>query len=138
MTNTTDKLGAIRAALDGNRIMVYGDALSTPRVAKLPGLLPVTGKLPPGTRHMRLNVESIVTLRNAGARANRELLEAAKRLIATQRYIEAQKQGKDTGPLRPIPLKPDITPFAHQVRAYNIVLALFGYPTNGGDVNEHV
>ncbi|MDL2205383.1 DEAD/DEAH box helicase [Eubacteriales bacterium OttesenSCG-928-N13] len=120
----------IRAALDGTHILVTADAESAEIAATLPGIRR-TAKMAPCTWHMPLSAESIDQLRGAGARASPELIAEAKRLLATRRYVEAQKQTAHVEPLRPLPLKPGVQLYTHQIKMANIALALMGYSENG-------
>lgn len=124
----------MRATLDDARILVTADADGAEIAAALPGVTR-TAKMPPCTWHMALNAESIDRLREAGARASPELIAEAKRLLATRHYVEAQKQAAHVEPLRPIPVKEGTQLYNHQIKAYNIALALYGYsPAEGGGV----
>lgn len=124
----------IRADLDGSRILVCADAEGAPIAAALPGATR-TPKMPPLTWHMLLNAESVALLRGVHARASAELIAAAKALLERQRYVEEQKRPGPAEPLRPIPVKPGVQLYNHQIKAYNIVLALYGYkPAQGGGV----
>lgn len=82
--------------------------------------------------------DAVLDLQRAGvalsARLRSYLIYAGK----TREYVETQK----TSPARPemmfpMPLKPEFVPYDHQVRAYNISLALLlylhGWDEEGGD-----
>ena len=49
-----------------------------------------------------------------------------------QRFVESQKTVWTACPIHPIPIKPEYHLYTHQVRAYNIALALMGYDPEGG------
>lgn len=49
-----------------------------------------------------------------------------------QQYVAAQKTAHTVSPIRPIPIKPSYQLYTHQVKAYNIALALMGYDPEGG------
>lgn len=56
-----------------------------------------------------------------------ELAEYAGRLKRIQRYIEKTKLSEGAvEPLQPVPIKKPYSLYNHQVKAYNIALALFG------------
>jgi len=60
--------------------------------------------------------------------------ERASELAWSQvyRYVESQKTAWTVCPINPIPIKPEYHLYTHQVRAYNIALALMGYDPEGG------
>lgn len=72
--------------------------------------------------------DAVMDLQKAGvtlsARLRSYLIYAGK----TQTYVETQKTSQARpGPMFPMPLKPEVKPYDHQVRAYNISLALLLY-----------
>lgn len=116
----------IRAILEERQIIISADAEHASIVAALPSAVRVP-KSPAGTYAMPFNNESIALLHGIGTRASRELVTEAARLLEAQRYIEAQKQPGAAVPLQPIPVKDDVQLYNHQIKGYNIALALFGY-----------
>ena len=126
--------GMIHARLssNGDCIIVTADPEAAPVVAKLPGVTR-SAKMLPFTWRMALNSESIAQLRRVGARADRTLIDIAKRIITIRKFIEKQKALSEVEPIAMIPLKPGVVMYAHQIKGYNIVLSLFGYPMRGGD-----
>lgn len=118
----------IRADLRDGAILVASDELSAPIVAKLAGATR-TARMPPLTWRMPLTLDSVAMLRGASARASPALIAEAKRMLAIQKYIDEQKQTAAAEPLAPIPVNDGCKLFDHQVRAFNIALALMGYET---------
>ena len=55
---------------------------------------------------------------------------------SVQRYVEAQKTAWTVSPVRPIPIKSAYQLYTHQVKAYNIALALMGYDPEGGTKHD--
>lgn len=77
-------------------------------------------------------------LRDAGAEISAELIEYEQQRQRVHAYVERLKQTISAQPLMPIPVRQGVTLYNHQIKAYNIALALFGYALSGGDVHEHV
>lgn len=116
----------IRARIEDGRIVAQADADGAAIMIKMPGATR-SARMPPRTWSMALSGENIDALRAVGARASPELVAEAKRIMNTRRYIEQQKVATHVEPMKPMPLKPSIHPYQHQIKAYNIALALFGY-----------
>lgn len=74
-----------------------------------------------------LTLDSYEELRMQRVPLSPELEEYAGRLKRIQRYIEHVKvQDGPVEPLQPIPIKAPYSLYNHQIKAYNIALALFG------------
>lgn len=106
------------------RIIVRGQAQELRYVNMIPGakhrstepawILPAT-------------LDSCEELRSQRIPFSEELEAWAERLKRIQRYIEAVKLKEgDVMPLQPVPIKQPYSLYRHQVKAYNIALALFG------------
>lgn len=116
----------IRATLDGSKILVSADVDDAPKVAKLYGITR-TARMAAFTCYMPLNEDSIWALRSIGTKASRELINEAKRIMDVRAFVSAQKDASHIEPIRPVPIRPDVQLYAHQIKGYNIMLALFGY-----------
>lgn len=84
--------------------------------------------MPPRTWRMALTLENVAALRDAQAVFTAELAKKSDRLERLQAFVEAQKTAENVEPIAEIPLKPGCKLFQHQIKAYNISLALLGYP----------
>lgn len=67
-------------------------------------------------------------LRAAGVRLSARIVSYLQNAARVRAYVERQKtQPARPEPMFPMPLKPEYQPYDHQVRAYNIALALMLY-----------
>lgn len=68
-------------------------------------------------------------LRRSGVQLSKQLLSYLRYAARTADYVNAQKTQRATPAplLGPMPIKPAYKPYGHQVRAYNISLALLLY-----------
>jgi hypothetical protein len=122
----------IRATIaPGGGIRIASDPESALVAAKLPGATR-SPKMPIRQWNMPLTIESINILRGVGAGFTPEILAEVKRIVRVHEFIERQKLAKTVEPIAPIPLKPGIRLYQHQVQAVNIALALFGYEVPNG------
>lgn len=126
----------IKASLEGRTITITADPESAATVTRIQGISR-TAKMPPLTWHLPFTLENVAQLRAARALASPGLIQAVKDAAAAARYVEHIKTVQVVEPIRPAPVKPGVTLYQHQIRAFNIALSLFGYkPTSmkGGDV----
>ena len=79
-----------------------------------------------GSWTMPASLDSCVELRKHGVAFSETLTAIEGRLAKIQRYIEGVKKAKTVEPLQPIPIKAPYSLYQHQIKAYNIALALFG------------
>ena len=107
------------ADLDGNVIRVTGSSAGFTRI--------------PGARRkgeaweMPATLDTCTELKLLRVPFTNELSDFGNRLYKVQRYIEHVKlQTDNVEPLQPIPIKAPYSLYQHQVKAYNIALALFG------------
>ena len=116
----------IKASLDGQTITITADPDSAATVTRIQGITR-TAKMPPLTWHLPFNLDNVAQLRAVKAMASPGLVQAVKDAATSARYVEQMKTAKTVEPMRPVPVKPGVTLYQHQVRAYNIALSLFGY-----------
>ncbi len=110
-----------------NKILVSGQAAELLHISRIPGakraevnggyvsyLLPAT-------------LDSCTALKNEKIPFTDELSDFGNRLFRIQKYIEQVKlQEGNVCPLQPVPIKAPYKLYQHQIKAYNIALALFG------------
>ena len=78
------------------------------------------------TWSMPATLDTCVELRKHRVIFSETLTAIEGRLAKIQRYIEGVKKAQTVDPLQPIPIKAPYTLYQHQIKAYNITLALFG------------
>lgn len=121
----------IRATLKGKTVFLEakdnGDALM---IKNLPSATRTT-KMPPLTWMMPLTFETVDALRTQRIPVSKDLAEAARAMLAARRYVNRMKDAELVEPARPIPIKEGFKLFNHQVKAFNIALALYGYDMGG-------
>ncbi len=106
--------------------MITSDADSAAAVTKIQGISR-TRQMPPFTWSLPFTLENVSQLRAVRALASPGLIQAVKDAAAAARYVERMKTAQDVVPMQPVPVKPGVTLYQHQIRAYNIALSLFGY-----------
>lgn len=111
-------------ATGGIRILASPD--SALFAASLPGATR-NAKMPIRQWNMPFTQESIGVLRDAEAQFTPELEAEAARTERVHAFVERQKTAEKVAPIAEIPLAPGCQMFEHQVKAYNITLALLGY-----------
>ena len=121
----------MRATVKGKTVFLEGkdngDALM---VKNLPNATR-TNKMPPLTWFMPLTFETVDTLRMQRIPVSQELAVQARSMLAARRYIDRMKAAEMVEPAKPIPIKEGFKLFNHQVKAFNIALALYGYDMGG-------
>lgn len=73
-----------------------------------------------------LALNSVTELRRNRAAMSPELEALAAKLELIDKYVAHIKKQEHVDPLQPVPIKAPYALFQHQVKAYNIALALFG------------
>lgn len=83
-----------------------------------------------------LALNSVSELKRRKAALSPDLAQAARRLETIDKYVLHVKNQEHVEPLQPVPIKAPYTLYQHQIKAYNIALALFGRGARkrGGDV----
>lgn len=133
----------IRAELKGDTIFLSAERESAIYIQRIRGAFR-TSKMPPLTWALKLTCDAIDDLRREKVLVSPELAQKARSMLAARKYVDEQKAADKVEPMKPIPIKADYSLFNHQVKAFNIALALFGYDTEstdsakGGDVHVHV
>lgn len=121
----------MRATVKGRTIFLEGrdngDALM---IKNLPNATR-TNKMPPLTWFMPLTFETIDALRTHRIPVSPELGEQARAMLAARRYVDRMKAAETVTPAREIPIRDGFKLFNHQVKAFNIALALYGYDMRG-------
>ena len=121
----------IRAELKNNTIWLSADKDSAVHIQRLRGASR-TNKMPPLTWRMPLTYDTIYELRREKIPVSAALAERAKQMLKARKYVDRQKAADVVTPMRPIPIKEGFSLFNHQVKAFNIALALFGYDEEEG------
>lgn len=104
------------------RITVSGRSAETRYISRIPG-----AKIQKdGTYRLPLTLDSCDELTAQRIPLSPELEAAAARLRKIQHYIDQVKIRQEVTPLQPIPIKKPYHLYQHQVKAFNIALALFG------------
>lgn len=107
------------ASIKNNRIEIDGH---TTGFLRIPG-----AKCAANRWTMPLTLDTCAELKKLGVAFSDELREFANKQFLIQRYINQMKNStRDVEPLQPIPIKAPYSLYQHQVKAYNITLALFG------------
>lgn len=104
-------------------VIVTGEAAALRYVNRIPG----AKRRLDGTWHIPLTLDTCDELASQRIPMSDDLAACAERLRKVQRYIEQIKVKEgEVEPLQPIPIKKPYHLYQHQVKAYNIALALFG------------
>lgn len=133
----------IQAELKGSMIFLSADRDSAIYIQRIRGAFR-TSKMPPLTWALPLTYDAIDDLRREKVLVSPALAQKARSMLAARKYVDEQKAAEKVEPMKPIPIKADYSLFNHQVKAFNIALALFGYDTQrsdsaeGGDAHVHV
>ena len=117
----------VKAFFDGDEVRLTAEPSDIPTIKRLRSAYR-TNRMPPLTWVMPLTFDSVEELRREKIPCNSELAKRAQAMLAAHRFVDAQKAADKVEPIRPIPIKEGFTLFNHQVKAFNIALALFGYP----------
>lgn len=87
----------------------------------------------PGARRVRdlawtmpATLDSCAELRKHKVEFSEQLAACESHLTKVNKYIEAVKRKEKVEPLHPVPIKAPYSLYQHQIKAYNIALALFG------------
>lgn len=75
---------------------------------------------------MPATLDTCLELRKHGVEFSEQLAACEAHLTKVNKYIEAIKRKDKVEPLQPVPIKAPYTLYQHQIKAYNIALALFG------------
>lgn len=119
----------VKAFLDGGSVRLTAEPSEIPTIKRLRSASR-TNRMPPLTWVMPLTFDSVEELRREKIPCNSELAKRAQAMLAAHRFVDAQKAADKVEPIRPIPIKEGFSLFNHQVKAFNIALALFG--SDGG------
>ena len=125
----------VKAFLDGGSVRLTAEPSDIPTIKRLRSASR-TNRMPPLTWVMPLTFDAVEELRREKIPCNSELAKRAQAMLAAHRFVDAQKAADKVEPIRPIPIKEGFSLFNHQVKAFNIALALFGYDTEGASTNE--
>jgi hypothetical protein len=73
-----------------------------------------------------LSIDTCSALKHHGVLFTADLETYFERGMKVRRYIEHQKTADVVEPLQPIPIKAPYSLYMHQIKGFNIALALFG------------
>lgn len=79
-----------------------------------------------GIWEMPATLDTCSALKNLKVDFSEGLSDFGNKQWRIQRYIEHVKLSEKVEPLQPIPIKAPYSLYQHQIKAYNIALALFG------------
>lgn len=89
-------------------------------------------KMPKDTWSIPFAVETVRELRRLHALCAPEIVRWARGVNTAQKYIKRLKiEDEPCAPLAELPVRAGVNMYAHQIKAFNIALALFGYPIGG-------
>lgn len=110
-----------------NKILVHGMQKELIHVNRIPGAKISEQSAGHAAYLLPATLDSCVALKNQRIPFTEELRDFGNRQYRIQKYIEKVKLETGTvEPLQPIPIKAPYSLYQHQVKAYNIALALFG------------
>ena len=110
------------ADVDGDRIRLTSAWEAGVWASRIPG----AKRAGDGAWMMPATLDTCIELRKHRVIFSETLTAIEGRLAKIQRYIEGVKKAQTVEPLQPIPIKAPYTLYQHQIKAYNITLALFG------------
>lgn len=117
------------AAYDGgsNKILVHGQQGELIHISRIPGAKLAEQSAGRVMYLLPATLDSCMALKNQRVPFTDELKAFGNRLYRIQKYIESVKlESGAVQPLQPIPIKAPYSLYQHQIKAYNIALALFG------------
>lgn len=117
----------VKAFLDGDEVRLTAEPSDIPTIKRLRSASR-TNRMPSLTWAMPLTFDAVEELRREKIPCNSALAKRAQAMLDAHRFVDAQKAADNVDPIRPIPIKKGFNLFNHQVKAFNIALALFGYP----------
>ncbi len=126
----------IRARLDKGEVLIEADAEGALTVCRLHGATR-TRQMPPLTWRMPLTLDTLAALKRERVPVTMELAAHAQKMFRAQKYVERMKAADKVQPMCPVPIREGCTLYNHQIKAYNIALALFGYEGGSGDDGLH-
>lgn len=126
----------IRATISDKGVIevVCDTALEGRAVAEINCAARIRGK--PLQYTLPIAFNSTTELARRHAELSPELQRLAQKLETIDRYVAHVKNQDHVEPLQPVPIKAPYTLYQHQIKAFNISLALFGRGAKkkGGDV----
>ena len=103
-------------------IRMEGDARSSLWIQRLVGVK----RCRDGAWTMPASLDTCQTLLAQRVFFSPTLAAYAERADRIRRYIDSVKRQEHAEPLKPVPIKAPYALYQHQIKAYNIALALFG------------
>lgn len=94
-------------------------------------------RTPGNTWTAPLTVDTCSALKHHGVLLTADLETYFERGMKVRRYIEHQKTADVVEPLQPIPIKAPYSLYMHQIKAYNIMLVMYGRGAKRGACNEN-
>lgn len=96
--------------------------------------IPGAKRMRDGSWQMPLTLDTCAELRRFYVDFSEALADYEKHAEKVRKYVDGVKGADHVEPLQPIPIKAPYALYQHQVKAYNIALALFGRGAKrGGD-----
>lgn len=110
-----------------NKIVVTGSSAELVMISRIPGAKVAAKGQAVTVYTLPPTLDSCYALKALKVPFSDELRVFGNSQARIQKYIESVKLQKDTvDPLLPVPIKAPYKLYQHQVKAYNITLALFG------------
>lgn len=109
----------MKATLKDNIIEIYDAFLVKDAIKAIPGR-----RWDPRKKvwTLPLTIETVEQLRYIPGKIEPVILERYRELKRLQDQVKEQKIAEKVEPIEPMPLKPHIKPFQHQIKAYNLAL----------------
>lgn len=86
-----------------------------------------TSKMPPRTWMLPMCFDTVADLARLKVPCDAELRSVAAQMLAAHKFVDQQKVLDRVEPIKKPPINEKYSLFQHQVRAFNIALALYGY-----------
>lgn len=116
----------MRAKLNGKVIFLEADGIEDASIVNFPRATR-TSKMPPRTWMLPLCFDTVADLARLKVPCDAELRSVATQMLEAHKFIDQQKVLDRVGPIARPPINENYSLFQHQVRAFNIALALYGY-----------
>lgn len=116
----------MRAKLNGKVIFLEADSVEDASIVNFPRATR-TSKMPPRTWMLPLCFGTVADLARLKVPCDAELRSVATQMLAAHKFIDQQKVLDRVEPIARPPINENYSLFQHQVRAFNIALALYGY-----------
>ena len=120
-----------------NKILVNGQPVELIRINRIPGASLAEQNAGHVAYMLPATLDSCLALKDQHIPFTDELRDFGNRLHRIQKYIESVKlETGNVEPLQPVPIKAPYSLYQHQIKAYNIALALFGRGARKEEVKD--